>query len=70
MRLPSSGADPIATDLPDISEEYIRNPYFGKENLTLLEAYDLLSLVSSQVYADGIARYGQKKHSKRIRPEE
>lgn len=59
MRLPNSAADPVATDLPALSDDYIRNPYFGKEHLTLLEAYDLLSVLSAQVYADGLHRYGQ-----------
>ena len=66
MRLPPSASTPIATDLPDLSESYIRNPYFGKEHLTLLEALDLLSIVSSQVCADAIHRYGQEKHPRRV----
>lgn len=61
MRLPGSASDPISTDLPDLDEAYIMNPYAGKEQLTFLEALDLLSALSSELYADGINRYGSRK---------
>lgn len=67
MKLPTSAADaPVARGLPELSDEYIRNPYHGKEHLSLLEAYDLLSIISAQVLADGLHRYGQTKHSHSI----
>ena len=63
MRLPGSASDPISTDLPNLDEAYIMNPYAGKEQLTFLEAIDLLSVLSSELYADGINRYGTGKAS-------
>ncbi len=60
MRIPGSASEPpMADNLPDINDAYIMNPYAGKEFLTLLEAYDLLSAVSTELYADGQHRYGQ-----------
>jgi ADP-heptose:LPS heptosyltransferase len=61
MRLPGSASDPILTDLPNLDEAYIMNPYAGKEQLTFLEALDLLSALSAELYADGINRYGAGK---------
>ena len=61
MRLPGSASDPILTDLPNLDEAYIMNPYAGKDQLTFLEALDLLSALSSELYADGINRYGSRK---------
>ena len=61
MRLPGSASDPISTDLPNLDEAYIMNPYAGKDQLTFLEALDLLSSLSSELYADGINRYGSRK---------
>ncbi len=61
MRLPGSASDPISTDLPNLDEAYIMNPYAGKEQLTFLEALDLLSALSAELYADGINRYGAGK---------
>lgn len=61
MRLPGSASDPISTDLPNLDESYIMNPYAGKEQLTFLEAIDLLSILSAELYADGINRYGAGK---------
>ena len=61
MRLPGSASDPISTDLPNLDEAYIVNPYAGKDQLTFLEALDLLSSLSSELYADGINRYGSRK---------
>ena len=61
MRLPGSASDPISTDLPNLDEAYIMNPYAGKDQLTFLEALDLLSALSSELYADGINRYGSRK---------
>lgn len=61
MRLPGSASDPISTDLPNLDDAYIMNPYAGKEMLTFLEAIDLLSTLSSELYADGINRYGAGK---------
>ena len=61
MRLPGSASDPISTDLPNLDEAYIMNPYAGKEMLTFLEALDLLSALSSELYADGQHRYGSRK---------
>lgn len=61
MRLPGSASDPISTDLPNLDEAYIMNPYAGKEQLTFLEALDLLSALSSELYADGQHRYGSRK---------
>lgn len=59
MQVPGSASDPMqAQELPAIDEAYITNPYAGKELLTLVEAYDLLSAVASELYADGIHRYG------------
>ncbi len=63
MRLPGSASDPISTDLPNLDEAYIMNPYAGKEQLTFLEAIDLLSILSAELYADGINRYGTGKAS-------
>ena len=63
MRLPGSASDPISTDLPNLDDAYIMNPYAGKEQLTFLEAIDLLSALSSELYADGINRYGSRKTS-------
>ena len=63
MRLPGSASDPISTDLPNLDDAYIMNPYAGKEMLTFLEALDLLSVLSSELYADGINRYGAGKTS-------
>lgn len=48
-----------AKQMPDVDEAYIMNPYADKELLTLVEAYDLLSAVASELYADGIHRYGK-----------
>ena len=61
MRLPGSASDPISTDLPNLDDAYIMNPYAGKDQLTFLEALDLLSALSSELYADGINRYGSRK---------
>ena len=61
MRLPGSASDPVSTDLPNLDEAYIMNPYAGKDQLTFLEALDLLSALSSELYADGINRYGSRK---------
>jgi hypothetical protein len=61
MRLPGSASDPISTDLPNLDDAYIMNPYAGKEQLTFLEALDLLSALSAELYADGINRYGAGK---------
>lgn len=61
MRLPGSASDPISTDLPNLDDAYIMNPYAGKEMLTFLEALDLLSALSSELYADGQHRYGSRK---------
>ncbi len=61
MRLPGSASDPISTDLPNLDEAYIMNPYAGKDQLTFLEALDLLSSLSSELYADGQHRYGSRK---------
>jgi hypothetical protein len=61
MRLPGSASDPISTDLPNLDEAYIMNPYAGKDQLTFLEALDLLSALSAELYADGINRYGSRK---------
>jgi|CEGF01.1.fsa_nt_gi hypothetical protein len=60
MQIPGSASDPMqAKQMPDVDEAYIMNPYAGKELLTLVEAYDLLSAVASELYADGIHRYGK-----------
>ena len=61
MKLPGSASDPISTDLPNLDEAYIMNPYAGKDQLTFLEALDLLSSLSSELYADGLNRYGSRK---------
>ena len=42
--IPGSASDPISTDLPNLDEAYIMNPYAGKDQLTFLEALDLLSV--------------------------
>ena len=61
MRLPGSASDPISTDLPNLDDAYIMNPYAGKDQLTFLEALDLLSALSAELYADGQHRYGSRK---------
>ena len=51
MKIPESGADEIQK-IPDTNERYIKNPRYGQEFLTQLEAVDLINMLSGMLMAD------------------
>lgn len=64
MKIPGSASDDIMEDMPSLDDAYVTNPYAGKEMLTFLEALDLISAVSSELYADGNYRSFGNRTSK------
>ena len=53
-----AGGGPVKP--PDTTNEYIRNPHFGKEYLTLFEAIDAINMLSGMIMADLRYREGVK----------
>ena len=58
MKVPLSGnCTPTSEpEYPTTEDVYIMNPYAGRELLTLMEALDLLNIVTGEMLADGDQR--------------
>jgi len=58
MKIPLSGKSTPNDEptLPEREEAYIMNPYAGRDLLTLMEALDLLNIITGEMLADGDQR--------------
>ena len=58
MKVPMTGnCTPTSEpEYPEREDAYIMNPYAGKNLLTLVEALDLLNIITGEMLADGKQR--------------
>ena len=58
MKVPMTGnCTPTSEpEYPEREDAYIMNPYAGRDLLTLMEALDLLNIVTGEMLADGDQR--------------